>query len=90
METVNSHLFGGMSLMYGRWVPEKLQVHKNLLLVGFERGDLESAAVVARVARLGPVEDDELLRDGRLVRHYYHRLAYDYQSIADPSENDLK
>jgi dolichol-phosphate mannosyltransferase len=84
MEIVNSHLFGGMSLMYGRWMPQKDQEHKNLLLVGWEPGDVEGESVTARVARLGPIEDDELIRDGWLVRHYYHRLAYDYHGLADP------
>jgi dolichol-phosphate mannosyltransferase len=90
VQTVNTHLFGGMSLMYGLWVPPGPQQHKNLLLVAFDRGDLESAAVASRVARLGPIEDDELTRRGKPVRHYYYRLAYDYQSLADPSGNTLK
>jgi dolichol-phosphate mannosyltransferase len=83
MQTVNNHLFGGMSLMYDRWMPAKEQDHKNLLLVGFEPSDLEDSAVAAHVARLGPVEDYQLMRDGRLVRHYYYRRAYDFQSLAE-------
>jgi dolichol-phosphate mannosyltransferase len=84
METVNSHLFGGMGLMYSQWMPAKAQDHKNLLIVGFEAGDLEDPAVAARVARLGPIEDYPLMRDGQLVRHFFYRRAYDYQSIAAP------
>jgi hypothetical protein len=30
---------------------------------------------------LGPVEDEVLLKDGHVVRHYYHRFAYNYRSI---------
>ncbi len=84
METVNNHLFGGMSLMYGWWMPAKAQDHKDLLLVGYDPGDLEDPAVAAHVARLGPIEDYQLMRDGKLVRHYFYRRAYDYRSIAAP------
>jgi hypothetical protein len=69
--------------MYTQWMPTKAQDHKDLLLVGYERGDLEDPAVAARVARLGPVEDDQLMRDGKLVRHYYYRRAYDFRSLAE-------
>jgi len=31
------------------------------------------------VGRLGPIEDDILVRDGIIIRHYYHRLAFDYR-----------
>lgn len=84
METVNNHLFGGMGLMYTQWMPAKAQDHKNLLLVGFEPGDLGNPAVGAHVARLGPIEDYPLMRDGKLVRHFFYRRAYDYRSIAEP------
>ena len=39
-------------------------------------------AIEAHVGRLGPIEDDVLLRDGILIRHYYHRLAFDYHAAA--------
>jgi dolichol-phosphate mannosyltransferase len=84
VETVNNHLFGGMGLMYAWWMPAKEQDHKDLLLVGYEPGDLEDPAVAAHVARLGPIEDYPLMRDGKLVRHYFYRRAYGYQSSAAP------
>jgi dolichol-phosphate mannosyltransferase len=82
LETVNSHLFGGMGLMYGLWEPRNAQEHRNLLLVGWTPGDLENGFIEAQVGQLGPIEDDELVRDGILIRHYYHRLAFDYRSDA--------
>jgi dolichol-phosphate mannosyltransferase len=83
LETANSHLFGGMGLMYGPWVPPGSQEHRNLLLVAFDPRELEDKAIAAHVARLGPIEDGVLSRDGKVVRHYYHRLAFDYRSIVD-------
>jgi len=82
LETVNSHLFGGMGLMYGLWEPRNALEHRNLLLVGWTQGDLENRFIEAQVGELGPIEDDVLIRDGILIRHYYHRLAFDYRSDA--------
>jgi dolichol-phosphate mannosyltransferase len=79
LETANSHLFGGMGLMYERWMPPEAQEHRNLLLVAWTPGELEDKAIEAHVARLGPIEDDILVRDGSVIRHYYHRLAFDYR-----------
>jgi dolichol-phosphate mannosyltransferase len=82
LETANSHLFGGMGLMYERWMPPEAQEHRNLLLVAWTQGELEDKAIEAHVGRLGPIEDDVLVRDGILIRHYYHRLAFDYHAAA--------
>jgi dolichol-phosphate mannosyltransferase len=82
LETANSNLFGGMGLMYERWMPPAAQEHRNLLLVAWTQGELEDKAIEAHVGRLGPIEDDVLARDGILIRHYYHRLAFDYRSAA--------
>jgi dolichol-phosphate mannosyltransferase len=82
LETANSHLFGGMGLMYERWMPREAQEHRNLLLVAWTQGELEDKAIEAHVGRLGPIEDDVLVRDGILIRHYYHRLAFDYHAAA--------
>jgi dolichol-phosphate mannosyltransferase len=79
LETANSYLFGGMGLMYGRWMPLKAQAGRNLLLVAWTAGELEDANIGARVERLGPIEEDTLTRDGIVIRHYFHRLAFGYR-----------
>jgi dolichol-phosphate mannosyltransferase len=86
LKTANSHLFGGMGLMYGLWMPAEAQQHRNLLLVAFTPGELEDKAIEAQVERLGPIEDDVLTRNGVFIRHYYHRLAFDYRSVATPNK----
>jgi dolichol-phosphate mannosyltransferase len=88
LQTANSNLFGGMGLMYGRWLPPKSQDGRNLLLVAFSPGELDDKFIHARVETLGPIEDDVLMRNGVLIRHYYHRMAYNYRSRDD--DNDLK
>ena len=88
LQTANSHLFGGMGLMYGRWLPPKSQDGRNLLLVAFSPGELDDKFIHARVQSLGPIEEDVLMRDGVLIRHYYHRMAFNYRSRDD--DYDLK
>ena len=81
LETSSAHLFEGMGLMYERWTPPKLQEGRTLLLIAWDPMDLTGKAVESHAERLGPIEDDVLSRDGQVVRHYYHRLAYNYRSI---------
>jgi dolichol-phosphate mannosyltransferase len=88
LQTANSHLFGGMGLMYGQWLPPKSQDGRNLLLVAFSPGELGDKYIHARVESLGPIEDDALMRDGVLIRHYYHRMAFNYRARDD--DYDLK
>jgi dolichol-phosphate mannosyltransferase len=88
LQTANSHLFGGMALMYGLWLPPKSQDGRNLLLVGWSPGELDDQFIRARVESLGPIEDDVLMRNGLLIRHYYHRMAFNYRSR--DVDNDLK
>jgi dolichol-phosphate mannosyltransferase len=78
LATASSNLFGGMGLMYSQWMPANAQAGRNLLLVAWTPGELEDPYIAARVQRLGPIEDDVLMRDGVLIRHYYHRLAFNY------------
>lgn len=81
LETSSAHLFGGVGLMFALWSPAKLQEGRTLLLVAWDPQDLSNKYVESHAERLGPVEDDVLLVDGQVVRHYYHRIAYNYRSI---------
>jgi dolichol-phosphate mannosyltransferase len=83
LATANSHLFGGMGLMYERWMPPQAQNGRDLLLVAWSPGELEDRFIGARVQRLGPIEDDVLTRNGVVIRHYYHRLAFNYRFRGD-------
>jgi dolichol-phosphate mannosyltransferase len=86
LETANSYLFGGMGLMYSQWVPPPAQEHRNLLLVAFSPQELEDKSIAAQTAHLGPVVDEVLARDGVIIRHYYHRLAFDYRPVGTRGE----
>jgi len=78
----SQHLFGGIGLMYERWTPAESQDGRTLLLVALDRGDLDGKAIESHVARLGPVTDGVLMKDGQIVRHYYYRMGYQYSHAA--------
>ena len=82
--TSSVHLFGGIGLMYERWTPPQAQVGRTLLLVAWDPRDLAGNAVESRAERLGPVEDEVLIHDGQVVRHYYYRVAYNYRVMPPP------
>jgi hypothetical protein len=50
-----------------------------LLLVAFDPNDLSGQAIESQAERWGPIEENVLIRDGRFVRHYYQRVAYNYR-----------
>jgi dolichol-phosphate mannosyltransferase len=82
-EITSVHLFGGRGLMYEFWFPPKEQWGAMLLLVSFQRSDLDAARVRARCASLGPIDDHWLERNGRRVCQYYTRVAENYGPPAD-------
>jgi dolichol-phosphate mannosyltransferase len=83
-ETTSAHLFGQVGLMYERWFPVSRQEGRTLLLVAWDRGDLASQRVAASVERLSPIEEGLIMRDNRVIRHYYYRLADGYRGIREP------
>jgi dolichol-phosphate mannosyltransferase len=78
-DTSSWHLFGEMGLMYARWFPAAREQGRTLLLVAFDRGDLASARLDAHVESLDPIQEGILRKDGRVVRHYYYRIAHGYR-----------
>ena len=80
LQTSNSVLFDGVGLMYERWTPPAAEAGRDLLLVAWDAGELRDAIVEPRAERVGPIQEETLMRDGVFVRHYYHRMAYNYRS----------
>jgi dolichol-phosphate mannosyltransferase len=76
-QTTSDVLFGGLGLMYKRWFPVGAFQGRNVLLVGWNRDELDSPAIGSRMRRLDPIKEGVLSRDGHTIRHYYYRLAYD-------------
>jgi dolichol-phosphate mannosyltransferase len=78
--TSGAHLFGDTGLMYEQWFPAELEAGRTLLLVAWKPGELAGERIESRVERLEPVREGVLMRDGKLIRHYYYRVAYGYQN----------
>ena len=76
--TSSDALFGGLGLMYKRWFPERSLLGRDLLLVSWDEGDLDTPAVRAHMRRLDPIHEGMLTRDGHPIRRFFYRLAYDY------------
>jgi dolichol-phosphate mannosyltransferase len=86
-ETTGSHLFGGHSLMYESWLAPEAARGATLLLVSFDREDLDRSRIHERCGVLGPIEENWLARDGKVIRPYYTRVAMDYRREAGPRES---
>jgi dolichol-phosphate mannosyltransferase len=84
VETSSAHLFGGIGLMYERWTPAAAQEGRTLLLIAWGPGELCGKSVEAHAERWGPVENGVLTMNGRVVRRYYYRVAYNYRAIPRP------
>jgi dolichol-phosphate mannosyltransferase len=83
-ETSSGHLFGQMGLMYERWFPLAAERGRTLLLVAWNREDLEGDRLQSSVEWLEPISEGTLMRDGEVIRRYYHRLARGYRGFAAP------
>jgi dolichol-phosphate mannosyltransferase len=78
--TSGTHLFGDTGLMYEQWFPAELQAGRTLLLVAWDPRELAGEKIESRVQRLEPVRQGVLVRDGKLIRSYYYRVAYGYRN----------
>jgi dolichol-phosphate mannosyltransferase len=78
-EVSSQHLFGGLGLMYEQWFPPGSQSGRTLLLVAWDARELTGAQIESRVARLEPIRDGVLMRDGKFIRRFYYRVAYGYR-----------
>ncbi|MEO7318616.1 MAG: glycosyltransferase family 39 protein, partial [Chthoniobacteraceae bacterium] len=83
-ETTGAHLFGSRALMYEYWFPAKEQAGATLLLVSFNRGDLDRRRVKGRTERSGAIEERWVERGGRKVRPYFTRVVENYRPGEEP------
>ena len=79
-ETTGAHLFELDSLMYAFWFPPAREDGATLLLVAFDKKELQARRVARHSAVQGPVETHALEMDGKPVRTYYTRVVSGYRS----------
>ena len=78
-ETTGAHLFGLRALMYEFWFPPRELAGATLLLVSFDRSDLDRSRVRARSGRLGDIEEYWVERRGKKIRPYFTRVLKNYR-----------
>jgi dolichol-phosphate mannosyltransferase len=78
-ETTGAHLFGRNSLMFKFWTPPASLQGATLLLVSFQRQDLDQEAIRRRCLSLGPITQHYLIRNGKPIRSYFTSVASGYQ-----------
>ena len=78
-ETTGAHLFGLRALMYEFWFPPRELAGATLLLVSFDRSDLDRSRVRRRAGRLGGIEEYWVERRGKKIRPYFTRVLKNYR-----------
>jgi dolichol-phosphate mannosyltransferase len=77
--TASVHLFGDVGLMYERWFPIDGQRGRTLLLVAWKAEELRTERLEPLVTSLQPIESVALVREGKLIRRVYYRIAHGYR-----------
>jgi dolichol-phosphate mannosyltransferase len=80
-ETTGSHLFGQNSLMFEFWTAPPSLEGATLLLVSFQRQELDRAAIRKRCLRLGPITEHPIIRNGKPVSRYFTSVATGYRIL---------
>ena len=78
-ETTGAHLFGGNSLMFRFWSPSSAHTGATLLLVAFNRTDIERRSIAKQTTSAGPVEEIWLERSGKKILPIYLRVVSGYR-----------
>src|SRR5262249_60172233 len=74
-----AHLVGSRSLMWAFWFPKSVAVGRNVLMVDLDRKRVEDPTLRRYFDSLGPVFEESLQKNGRLVGYFYWRVGYQYR-----------
>jgi dolichol-phosphate mannosyltransferase len=74
-----AHLFGDRSLMWLFWFPRSAAVGRDVLMVDLERKRVEDPSLPQYFTTIGPVSQEALNKDGRVIGYLYWRVGYGYR-----------
>jgi len=77
--TAGCHLFGGNSLMYRYWFPEKVDENRAMILVSPKRGDLDGTNVRSHLNEMGNIQKLIVRKNGISVGSYFYVVAKGYK-----------
>lgn len=83
MDIRSRNTFGRPAVMYDLWFPSQPPTKRPVILVGANRQDLDEhdwngPDFNTMLYNLGPIQFREVLRDGKLLRYVYSRIAQGY------------
>ncbi|SEL35569.1 glycosyltransferase family 39 protein [Nitrosovibrio tenuis] len=82
MEIRSRNMFGDSGAMYDFWYPSEPPTARPIILVGMWPHNLERTRQDRDIGKMlvdpGPVQDREIVQDGKSLRQVYYRVAYGY------------
>ncbi len=78
-EVAGRHLFDDNSLMWDFWAPKDKMLGRNMVVVGFDKEDVEKEQVASHFESLGDVHHDPIKKDGEIMSWFYWRIGYGYK-----------
>lgn len=76
------NLVGDTAAMFEYWFDDDSGGRRPVLLVDFERKDLEEPQVDAALVNVGPIREQTIRWRGQVARHLYYRVAEGYRPDA--------
>ncbi|MDN5836482.1 MAG: glycosyltransferase family 39 protein, partial [Nitrosospira sp.] len=82
MEIRSRNMFGDSGAMYDFWYPSEPPTSRPIILVGMRGHELERTRAIHDIDRMlvqpGPIKEHVAMRDGKLLRRVYYRIAQGY------------
>ena len=84
-DSVSTQEFGGRflvgekSLMWDTWLPPSKARGRNIVLVDFDRGNLDKSELDNHFRNLGKIMTEPIVKHGRLIGYFHWRVGYDYK-----------
>jgi len=83
------HLFGKTSLMWSKWSPGSLAIGKNIIMVDFEKDELQGARIEKSFTGLSSIRRQIIRKNGEIFGYFYYRIGYDYKKISGRALHDI-
>ncbi len=76
------NIVGEPATMFEYWFDDASGGDRPVLLVDFERKDLEDSRIDAALVSVGPIQEQTISWRGQVIRHLYYRIAAGYRPDA--------
>ena len=76
------HLFGRGSLMWSTWSPASRIMGQNILMISFEKDDLQIPGIGKHFARISGIHKQAIQKNGCTFGYIYYRIGQQYQNAS--------